>query len=44
MKCISLPHILLRHFFMEKDIKRKFSKIFSEPKTPKGGYKGIKEE
>ena len=41
MMYISLPHTLQYHFFMEKDLKRKFSKIFSEQKTPKGGiFKG----
>ena len=45
MMCIRLPNTLLHPFFMEKDLKSKSSKIFSEPKTPKGGYiKGVKEE
>ena len=38
MMCIRLPHTLLHPFFMEKELKSKCSKIFTEPKTPKGGY------
>ena len=45
MMCKRLSHTLLPLFFMEKDLKSKGSKIFTEPKTSKGGYiKGIKEE
>ena len=33
--CIKLPHTLLHPFFMEKDLKSKCSKIFSEPKHKK---------
>ena len=35
------PHTILHPFFMEMDLKSKFSKKISEPKTPKGGiFKG----
>ena len=45
MICIRLPHTLLHPFFIEKDLKSKCSKIFCEPKSPKGGYiKGVREE
>ena len=36
------PHTLLHTFFMEKELKSKCSKIFTEPKTPKGGLMGLK--
>ena len=43
--CTRPPNTLLHPFCMEKDLKSKCSKIFSEPKTPKGGYfKGVKEK
>ena len=43
--CIRLPHTLFHASSMEKKLKSKFSKIFDEPKTPKGGcVKGVKEE
>ena len=45
MMCIRLPNTLLHPFFMEKDLRSKCLKTFSEPKTSKGGYvKGVKEE
>ena len=43
--CLRLPHTLLHASSMEKELKSKCSKIFAEPKTPKGGYiKAVKEE
>ena len=38
MMYIRLPNTLLCHVFMEKDLKSKFSKIFSEQKQQKEAF------
>ena len=43
--CVRLSDILCHPSFMKKELKSKCSNIFSEQKTPKGGYiKGVREE